>query len=326
MVFLLNFITPLYATDKPYYIFSGNANKALAQTIAFQLRTPLGNMQLTHYSDGEVNIKINENIKNKTVFIIQSTCKGNNLTMNDSVMELYLLARELKRNGAKRITAVVPYLGYTQQDKKDSNFAPLASSDIAYLLEQTGLNAIITIDLHNPEIQGFFHYVSLENIQASAITAPYFANFALKNPAIVGLHSNGMLRAESFKKELLKIGVNSELAMAIIKSSDNGSTRETNIIGKIKGKDAIIIDDRCDTGTNLIETAKTLKQAGALNIYAAVTHPLLSDNALEKLAGSEIKEIVITDTIPIEQKLPPNIKQLSVAPMLAELIRSMNNE
>lgn len=330
MVFLLNFVTipTIYAHPviRPYYIFSGNANKTLAQTIAFQLRTPLANMVIDRYNDGEINIRINENIKNKEVFIIQSTCKGDNHTMNDSVMELYLIARELKRNGAKRITAIVPYLGYTQQDRKDSNFAPLAASDIAYLLEQTGLNTIITIDLHSPQIQGFFHNVSIENIQVSTIMVPYFANLTLKNPAIVSLHSNGMLRAESFKRDLLKIGINSELAMAIIKSSDNGITRETNIIGKIKGKDAIIIDDRCETGTSLIETARTLKQAGALNIYAAVTHPLLSANALENLANSGIKEIVITDSIPIKQKLPPNIRQLSVAPILAELIRSMNNE
>ncbi len=321
----INFITPLYAADKHYYIFSGNSNKTLAENIAYHLRTPLGNAQINHYGDGEINITIHENVKNKYVFIIQSTCKGNNVTMNDSIMELYLLTRALKRNGAKVITAIIPYLGYTRQDRKDFNFAPISTSDIAMLLEKAGLNNIITIDLHSIQIQGFFHYIPVDNIYASTITAPYFATLNLKNPVVVALHSSGMLRAENFKKDLTKVGIISNLALVIRQRSDSGK-QETNLIGKVKGRDVIIVDDLCDTGSTLRETTTTLKQAGALNVYAAITHPMLSDGALEKIAQSDIKEMVTIDTIPIKQKLPNNIKQLSAAPLLAELIRNMSDE
>jgi ribose-phosphate pyrophosphokinase len=326
LVLMLSFssITQAHTVEKNYYIFSGSSNKQLAETIAYYLRTPLRNIQIIRFEDGETNIKLFENVRNKRVFIIQSICKGNNINTNDSVMELYLLSRTLKKYGVKSITAVIPYFGYTRQNRKDFNYAPVSASDIAMLLETASIKNIITIDLHNVQIQGFFQHAVVENIYAATIIAPYFANLRLKNPVIVSLHSNGLLRAEHLQKSLSTHGIKAELALAIRQLSDNGDTEGTTIIGKVKGRDVILIDDICDTGDTVVQTTETLKKAGALKIYAALTHPILSGKAIEKLANVDI-EIVTTDTIPIQQKLPKNIKQLSVASCLAEAIKSIND-
>ena len=323
LTLLLNATAQVHATDKPYYIFSGSTNQPLAETIAYYLRTPLRNIQIIRFPDGETNIKMLEHVRNKSVFIIQSLCQSNNINVNDSTMELYLLSRTLKKYGVKSITAVIPYFGYTRQNRKDFIYAPVSSSDIAILLETAGITNVITIDLHNVQIQGFFQNAAVENIYASKIIAPYFANLTLKNPVIVSLHSNGLLRAENLQKNLAEHGIKTDLAFTIRQLSDNGTTEETTLIGKVKGRDVILMDNICDTGETVVQTTETLKKAGALKIYAALTHPILINNAIEKLAALDI-QIITTDTIPILQKLPKNIKQLSVAACLAEAIKSMH--
>lgn len=324
VILFINFSTQAFAAsaDKEYYIFSGNSNKQLAETIAFSLRSPLRNIQIIRFQDGETNIKILENVRNKHVYVIQSICQGNNININDSIMELYLISRTLKKYGVKAITAVIPYFGYTRQNRTDFSYAPLSTSDIALLLETAGIKSVITVDIHSVQIEGFFQNTVVENIYPSSIIAPYLANLKLKDPVIVSLHSNGLLRAENLQKALGNHGIKTGLALAIRQTSDEGNIEGLTLIGKVKGRDVILIDDTCDTGNSLVKTTEALRKAGAQKIYAAITHAILSDDATAKLANLDI-EIITTDTIPTRQKLPKNFKQLSVASCLADAIKIM---
>jgi ribose-phosphate pyrophosphokinase len=236
------------------------------------------------------------------------------------MMELYLLVRTLKRASAGSVTAIIPYYGYARQDRKSAPRVPISASDVAILLESAGVDRVVSVDLHCGQIQGFFHNVPCDNLYASIVYVPYFVEKGLNNAVVVSPDAGGVDRAKRFQECLASQGVNSTMAIISKQRAEAGVIDTMNLIGSVDGADAIIVDDLCDTGGTLIKAAELLKEKGAKRVYAAVTHPVFSKNALEKLGGSIIDEMVVTNTISLRDEAPANIKVLSVAPLLAETI------
>ena len=321
IIFLYMISTILCADDTQYYIFTGSSNRKLAEDVAHNLRVPLGNAKVDRYKDGEINIKIYDNVKNKNVIIIQSMCKSVNASVNDSIMELYLMARTMKRAAAKSITAIIPYFGYARQDRKRFTGTPISASDLAMMLEVSGIDRIAAIDIHAEQIQGFFHNVPVDIIYPSTIMASYFKD--LKTPVLISVHSHSLDRVKRFRAQLLKQGISSKLALMYKQLSISGRIKKMDLIGNVKNSDVIIVEDMSDSGSTLSRSANILKEAGANEVYAIVTHPVFSDNAIDQIATSNCKEIIITDTIPIRSKLPKNMKQVSIAPLIAEYIKQL---
>lgn len=311
--------------EKPFYIITGNANKDLADDIAKELGVEMTPATVKRFNDKEVSIQINQNIRNREIFIVQPTCTTQDGSINDHLMELILMIRAAKRASASKINVVIPYFGYARQDRKTHSRVPISASDIAMILEDAGASRIIAVDLHAGQIQGFFRDIPVDNLAGSIIFAPYVAGLKLENPVIVSPDAGGVERAKLFRDQLDKNGVQSDLAMIIKQRKEAGVVGQANLVGDVKDKDAIIIDDMCDTGGTLVKAAEELKRFGAKRVYACITHPVFSGNAVELIAGSQFDKVITTDTIPLREEVPKNLIQLSVAPMIAEVIRRVKN-
>lgn len=302
-------------------IFSGNANIPLANEVAKYLEISLGDATVKKFNDGEIQIQINQSVRNKHVFIIQPTCLSSTHTVNDNLMELYLLVRAVKRASTASITAVIPYFGYARQDRKNAPRVPISAADVALLLETAGVDRVLTIDLHSAQIQGFFHNVPVDNLYASTVFVPYFAKKELNQVVVVSPDAGGIDRSKKFLEGLGRHGICGGMAIISKQRSKAGCVDSMQLIGSVEGSDVIIVDDICDTAGTLVQAAQLLKENGALRVYAATTHPVFSGPALKRIRESVIDELVVSDSIPLDGELPGNICSLSVAPLLGEAIR-----
>lgn len=311
-----------FAND--FIILGGSASKQLTKSIADKLNMPVGDANISNFNDGEINIKIENSVRNKDVYIIQSIAKSEHATINDNLMELYLLIRTLKRASAGKITAVIPYYGYARQDRKNDSRVPISASDIAILLENSGVDRIVALDLHAGQIQGFFHNVPVDNIYGSIFMTPIFADLKLNNPVVISPDAGGVARAKKFRDTLALYGVNADFAIIIKQRAKAGVIESANLIGDVKGRDAIIVDDICDTGGTLVKAAEELKKFGANKIYASITHPVFSKDAIAKIEASEFEQVFVSDTIEIKPGTYKKITQKSVANLLALIISNLD--
>jgi ribose-phosphate pyrophosphokinase len=294
-------------------VFSGNANIELAEKICDALGVPLGKANVTTFSDGETRVEIDENVRGMDVFIIQSTCPPVNVTL----MELLIMIDAMKRASADRITAVVPYYGYSRQDRKVAPRAPITAKLVADLITTAGANRVLSMDLHAGQIQGFFN-IPVDNLFAKPVLLDYMKKKYKDNAVVVSPDTGGVERARSFGKRL-------GASLAIIDKRREGPNEAEvmNIIGNVEGKRVILLDDMIDTAGTVVQAASALKQAGALEVYASCTHPVLSGPALDRIEKSEIKEVLVTDTIPLSDRAKKckKIKVLSVSGILSEAVR-----
>ncbi|MBU4458034.1 MAG: ribose-phosphate pyrophosphokinase [Candidatus Omnitrophica bacterium] len=303
--------------NKTAAIFTGNSNVSLSKEIVKYLKMPLGKALVTTFSEGEIQVKIEENIRGKDVFIVQSTCTP----PNKNLMELLILIDAARRASADRITAVLPYFGYARQDRKDQPRVPITAKLVANLLTNSGADRILTIDLHAGQIQGFFD-IPLDHLFAVTTFVDHFASLKVKNLVVVSPDVGGIKMVRAYAKRL-----HSPMAVIDKRRISGEDTEVMNILGEVEGKNAIIVDDIAATAGSLVEAASALKRQGAKDVYAAITHPVLSGPALKRIASSAIKKLFVTNTIPVEDgKRHKKIKVLSIAPLLAEAIKRIHNE
>ncbi len=299
-------------------VFSGNSNRKLALDICKRLRVRPGNAVVDRFADGEIHVKINENVRGHDVFVIQSTSDP----ANEHLMELLIMIDALKRSSARRITAVLPYFGYARQDRKDQPRVPITAKLVANLLTVAGAGRILTIDLHAGQIQGFFD-IPLDHLFAVKIFVDYRKKFKLKGDlVIVSPDVGGIKTARAYAKRF-KCG----LAIVDKRRVNDKKAEAIHIMGDVKGKVAVIVDDMVATAGSLVEACEAIKKKGALEVYAAISHPVLCDPAIDRIKKSQLKELIVTDTIPVGgKKMISKIKVLSVAPLLAEAIKRIHNE
>jgi len=294
-------------------VFSGNANISLAQKICEKLGVPLGKANVTTFSDGETRVEINENVRGMDVFIIQSTCTPVNVTL----MELLIMSDAMRRAAADRITAVVPYYGYARQDRKVAPRAPISAKLVADLITTAGAQRLLSMDLHAGQIQGFFN-IPVDNLFATPVLIDYMKRNYQEDTVVVSPDTGGVERARAFGKRL-------GASLAIIDKRREGpnEAQVMNIIGNIKGKRVIILDDMVDTAGTVVQAANALAAAGALEVSVCCTHPVLSGPAIDRIESSNIKEFIVTDTIPLSEKAAQckRIKILSVSGLLSEAVR-----
>ncbi len=294
-------------------IFSGNSNITLARKICKNLGVPLGKANVTTFSDGETQVEINENVRGMDVFIVQSTCSP----VNVMCMELLIMIDAMKRASADRITAVMPYYGYGRQDRKVAPRAPISAKLLADLITTAGANRVLSMDLHAGQIQGFFN-IPVDNLFATPVLLDYMKKACLNNTVVVSPDTGGVERARAFGKRL-------GASLAIIDKRREGpnEAQVMNIIGNVEGKRVLILDDMVDTAGTVVQAANALKNAGAIEIFVCCTHPVLSGPALDRIEGSDIKEVVVTDTIPLNDRAKncKRIKVLSVSGLLSEAVR-----
>jgi ribose-phosphate pyrophosphokinase len=317
-------IAPLSAMENfanKALIFSGNANHWLAEKVAEHLKISLGKIDLGRFNDGEIRVSINENVRNRDVFLIQSNCPSEHQSVNDNIMELFLMIRALKRASVASITAVIPYYGYARQDRKTSGRVPISAADIAMMLEGAGVDRVVTIDLHCGQIQGFFHNIPVDNLYACPLFTSYLVNRALHRVVVVSPDAGGVERAKKFSEDLSKHGIYAEMALISKQRIKEGEVHSMALIGDVQGADTVLIDDLCDTGGTLAKAAALLKESGANRVFAVVTHPVFSKTALKVIENSVIDELLVADTIPLRGKIPPNIHIISVGSLLGEAIR-----
>jgi ribose-phosphate pyrophosphokinase len=294
-------------------VFAGNSNPKLAQDICRHIGIRLGEAQVKRFSDGEIQVEIRENVRGKDVFILQSTCAP----VNDHLVELLLMIDAFKRSSAQRITAVIPYYGYARQDKKVAPRVPISAKLVADLIEKAGANRVITMDLHAGQIQGFFN-VPVDNLFAAPVLLQYIKDIFRNDTVIVSPDAGGVERARAFAKRL------DSLLAIIDKRRDAPNKAEAmNVVGDVDGKTAIILDDMVDTAGTLTQAAMALKKQGASEIHACSAHAVLSGPAVERITDSDIKSLVVTDTIPMGEKANgcDKIRILSVSKLLAEAIQ-----
>ena len=297
-------------------VFSGNTNIKLAKKICKYLDIKPGKAMVSRFNDGEIKVQINENIRGRDVYVIQPT----SAPANTSLMELLIMIDALRRASAYRITAVIPYYGYARQDRKDQPRVPVTAKLVANLITNAGADRVLTVDLHAGQIQGFFD-IPLDNMYAVNVFADYFKKKKLKNVVVVSPDVGGIKAARAYSKKL-----NAGLAIVDKRRKSDSEAEVMNILGDVKNKNVIIVDDMVATAGSLVEAAQAVKNSGAKRIMAAVTHSVLCGPAIERLQKSAIEELVATDTIPLteEQKIS-KIKVLSVAPLLGEAIRRIHN-
>lgn len=305
-------------------LFTGNANPDLAKAVANHLGVPLGAAAVKCFSDGEIQIRVNENVRNKDVFILQSVCSCETQSVNDSLMELFLLVRTMKRASSASITAVIPYYGYARQDRKTLPRVPISAADIALMLEVAGVDRVVTVDLHCGQIQGFFQNAPVDNLYAAPLLAAHFAQKELQNVVVLSPDAGGVERAKKFLEILTDYGITAGISMISKQRGGPGTIESMTLIGDVTGADVIIVDDLCDTAGTLVKAAQLVKDEGANRIFAAITHPVFSGSAYEKISNSVIEEIVITDTIPLRINAPSNIRTVSVGSLLGEAIRRIH--
>ncbi|WP_343126714.1 ribose-phosphate pyrophosphokinase [Buchnera aphidicola] len=301
-------------------LFTGNSIPELAKNISKCLNIHLGKSKVSKFSDGEISVQINENIRGNDIFLIQSTCAPT----NDNLMELIIIADALKRASARKITAVIPYFGYARQDRRiHSSRVPITAKVIANLLSNVGINHILTIDLHAEHIQGFFD-IPIDNMFGSSILLKDILKIGLSKPIIISPDIGGIIRA----REISKLLKNSDIAIIDKRRPATNVAQVMNIIGNVKNRNCILIDDMIDTSSTLYQASEELKKKGAKKIFAYATHPVFSGNAIENLKKSKIDQIIVCNTIPLSSKIKKlkNIRTLTVAPLLAEAIRRIHQE
>jgi len=299
-------------------LFSGNANRALAEEIAKALQLTLSDAEVSRFSDGEVRVQINENVRGTDVFVIQPTCPP----VNDNLMELLIMIDALKRASARRITAVLSYYGYGRQDRKDQPRVPITSKLVADLLTSAGVDRVLALDLHAGQIQGFFN-IPVDHLFANPVIIEYLGKKDLRDAVIVSPDAGGVERARAIAKRL-------RAGLAVIDKRREGPNQALamHLIGDVRGKDAVVIDDMIDSAGTLLQAVGALAREGARRILACAVHPVLSGPAIERIKTSPLEETVVTNSIPV----PPDKQQaarltvLTVAPLLGEAIRRIHDE
>jgi ribose-phosphate pyrophosphokinase len=301
-------------------VFTGNANPELARTIVQHLDIPMGMASVGEFSDGETAVEISENVRGKDVFIIQPTC----VPTNDNLMELLVMIDAIKRASSDRITAVIPYFGYARQDRRvRSQRVPITAKVVANMLTSVGVDRVLTVDLHADQIQGFFE-CPVDNVYASPILMGDIWKRKYPNMIVVSPDVGGVVRARAVAKQL----DDTELAIIDKRRPQPNMAQVMHVIGDIEGKTCIIVDDMVDTAGTLCQAALALKKRGAIGVHAYCTHPVLSGKAIDNINGSELNELVVTDTVPLSERAAgcDRIRQVSVAGMLAETIRRIHFE
>ncbi len=310
-------MNPKVAAPNGLKVFSGTANRELALRICESLNVPLGDLMVSRFSEGEIRIKINEDVRGRDIFIVQPTCPP----VNDNVIELLIMIDAFRRASARRITAVLPYYGYARQDRKDQPRVPITAKLMANIITVAGADRILAMDLHAQQIQGFFD-IPVDHLYAYPVIANYIRQKNLKDLMIVSPDVGGIKMARTFAK-----GLGADLAVVDKRRSGPNEVEAMNLIGEVKGRTVLIPDDMISTGGSMVEAVNALMKFGAKEVYACCTHGILSGNAVEKLQNSPLKEIVITDTIPLPpEKKVSKIKILPVAPLLGEAIMRIHNE
>ena len=301
-------------------LFAGNANPALAQDIARHLMVPLGRAYVGRFSDGEVNLELMENVRGRDVFIVQPTCPP----VNDNLMELLIMSDACRRASARSVTAVVPYFGYSRQDRRPrATRSAISAKLVANMMTGAGISRVLTVDLHADQVQGFFD-IPVDNVYASPVLLGDAWKQRYENMMVVSPDVGGVVRARALAKRLDDV----ELAIIDKRCPRPNESKVMNIIGEVKGKTCILIDDMVDTAGTLCIAAQALKDEGATRVVAYITHPILSGKAVEKISNSALDELVVTDSIALSDAARKcgRIRQLSVAALLGETIRRIRDE
>src|SRR5579864_3195565 len=312
--------------DEKFKIFSGTANEPLADEVCNFLGMPRGQAQVTRFADGEAYVQIQENVRGCDVFVVQPTCRSvhgsRSTSVDENLIELLLIIDALKRASARRITAVIPYFGYARQDRKDKPRSPISSKLMADLLTSAGIHRALIVDLHTPQLQGFFN-IPVDHLFASPVLVDHFKKLNLPNLTVVSPDAGGVERARFFAKKM-------EAPIAIVdkRRTDMNVTEVMHVIGDVNGRTCLVIDDLIDTAGTLVKTANALLEAGAAKIYACASHPVLSGRAVDNLSRSPIVEVVVTNTIPLSEaaRNEPKIKVLSIAGLIGRAIQSIHEE
>jgi ribose-phosphate pyrophosphokinase len=291
-------------------VFAGRSNPELARKICTALKVKLGNAEITRFPDGEINVKINDDVRGADVFVVQSTCEP----VNENLMELLIIIDCLKRASVDRVTAVIPYFGYARQDRKAEGRVPITAKLVANILTISGADRVLTMDLHAAQIQGFFD-IPVDHLYAARVLANHFRVMKLSKPTVVAPDVGGVKMARGYAKRL-------DATLAIVDKRREGPKQieVSHVIGDVAGRNVVIVDDIIATGTTIAKAASNLKERGAKSVCVCATHPVLCDEAIDKLGSAPIDEVVVTDTIPLGNKARPFVKQLSVARLLAEAI------
>jgi ribose-phosphate pyrophosphokinase len=308
---------PVRALFTDFKVFSGTSNQCLTKEICEALQVPVGAAMIKRFADGETHLQIQENVRGADVFVVQPTCTP----VDHHLMELLLMMDAFKRASAERITAVLPYYGYARQDRKDSPRVPISAKLVASLLERAGASRILALDLHAAQIQGFFD-IPVDHLFAAPVMVEYFEDrFKRGELVIVSPDAGGVERARSFAKRL-----KTPLAIIDKRRTDANVAEVMNIIGDVRGKDCLIVDDLVDTAGTLVKGVEALLEAGARTVTACATHPVLSGTAVKRISASPLLELVVTNSIPLsaEGARCPKIRVLSVAPLLARAIQSIH--
>jgi ribose-phosphate pyrophosphokinase len=299
-------------------IFSGSANRALAEEICENLGLDLAQAQVKSFADGENNIQIQENVRGADVFVVQPTCTP----VDHHIMELLFMIHALKLSSAHRITAVLPYYGYARQDRKDKPRVPISAKLVARLIEASGTDRMLTLDLHAAQIQGFFD-IPVDHLFGTPVMIDYFRPLEIPNLTVVSPDAGGVERARAFAKRL-----NAPLAIIDKRREEANVAEVMNVIGKVKGRNCLMVDDLIDTAGTLVKGGEALLQHGAASVSACATHAILSGPAVERIEKSEFKEVVVTNSIPLTKRARQcgKINALSVAPLLARAVQSIHEE
>jgi ribose-phosphate pyrophosphokinase len=313
-------------TDEKFKIFSGTANESLADEVCHFLGMPRGQAQVTRFADGEAYVQIQENVRGADVFVVQPTCRAVHGTriagVDENLIELMLMVDALKRASARRITAVIPYFGYARQDRKDKPRSPISSKLMADLLTTAGIHRALIVDLHTPQLQGFFN-IPVDHLFASPVLVDHFKKLSLPNLTVVSPDAGGVERARFFAKK-----VDAALAIVDKRRVEMNVAEVMNVIGDVKGRTCLIIDDLIDTAGTLVKTAAALMESGATEVYACASHAVLSGPAVGNIARSVIREVVVTNTIPLTEaaKQEPKIRVLSIAGLIGRAIQANHEE
>jgi ribose-phosphate pyrophosphokinase len=301
-------------------LFSGNGNRALSESVSRELGVRLGEAKVDTFSDGEISISIQENVRGKDVFLIQPTCAP----AGDNLLELIIMIDALRRSSAGRITAVVPYYGYARQDRRvRSERVPISAKVMADILERSGIDRVLTVELHSEQIQGFFD-IPVDNVYGTKVMKDDIMKVNSDNRLVVSPDVGGVVRSRALAKVL---GL-SDLAIIDKRRDEANQSEVMNVIGDVEGKECIIVDDIADTAGTLCNAASALKEKGAMKVLAYIVHPVLSGKAIEKISQSMLDQLVVTDTIPLSEEAQAceKIRVITMAPTLAEAIRRVNNE
>ncbi|MBL8349330.1 MAG: ribose-phosphate pyrophosphokinase [Burkholderiaceae bacterium] len=299
-------------------LFTGNSNPALAQEMARSLGVELGKASVGRFSDGEVTVEVQQNVRARDVFVVQSTCAPT----NENLMELLIMVDALKRASARRITAVIPYFGYARQDRRPRSMrVPISAKVVANLLETVGVERVLTMDLHADQIQGFFD-IPVDNIYASPVLLSDLKSKAYPDLVVVSPDVGGVVRARALAKQM-----GCDLAIIDKRRPKANVSEVMHVIGEIDGRNCVVMDDMIDTAGTLVKAAEVLKERGARRVFAYCTHPILSGPAVDRIAGSQLDEVVVTNTIPLSDtaRACKKIRQLSVAFLFAETIRRISD-